>query len=444
MAMPLDTIALLVAAIVLVNAVFVAAEFALLGAPRTAIEHRASQGDRLAARILGVLGSARQQDRYIATSQLGITLASLGLGMFGEHELARWLEPHLDVPAWLHVITVHGVAAVAAVTALTFIHIVVGEMVPKSLALQRAEGLARLVYWPMQAALVLTYPLVTSLNVVGRGCLALLGVRRHHNTHEQFHTPEELRLIVEESERGGALRSEAGHLLKELFEFGDLTAGQVMVPRVRMVGLPIGASPLEIRRLLETHRHTRYPVFDGDLDHSVGMLHAKDLLKRLINGESIAASDVRPMPFVPETAALDDVVATMQRAHAHLALIIDEHGGTAGLISIEDLLEEVVGEIDEGIPEAPPLIPAPDGSVFAAGTLRLDELGQHFLIDLEHEDVDSVSGLVLARLGRPPVIGDTVEYGRLHLEVTAVAGRGVKEVRARLEPVSEAGDSGAD
>lgn len=441
MPMPLGTLAGLVAGIVLVNAIFVAAEFALLGAPRTAIEHRAGTGDRLAARVLAILGSARQQDQYIATSQLGITVASLALGMFGEHELARWLEPRIHVPDVVHVITVHAVAAVAAVAALTFVHIVVGEMVPKSLALQRAEGLARLVYWPMRVALVLTYPLVTTLRVIGTACLKLLGVRRQQNTHEQFHTPEELLLIVEESERGGALRSEAGHLLKELFEFGDLTAGQVMVPRVRIVGLPIGASPDEIRRLLETHRHTRYPVFDGDLDHIAGMLHAKDLLKRLMAAESIAASDVRPMPFVPDTAPLDDVLTTMQRAHAHMAVVIDEHGGTAGLVSIEDLLEEVVGEIDEGIPEAPPLSPGADGSVRAAGTLRLDELGQYFHIDLEHEDVDSVSGLVLARLGRPPVVGDVVDYGRLHLEVTATAGRGVREVRATLGPESNGQDS---
>jgi CBS domain containing-hemolysin-like protein len=285
---------------------------------------------------------------------------------------------------------------------------------------------------------------IGTLRALGTACLTLIGVRRQHNVHEQFHTSEELRLIVEESERGGALRSEAGHLLKELFEFGDLTAGEVMVPRVRMVGLPIGASAAEIRRLLEAHRHTRYPVFDGDLDHISGMLHVKDLLKRLIVGESIAVSDVRPMPFVPDTAPLDDVLKTMQRAHAHLAVVIDEHGGTAGLVSIEDLIEEVVGDIDEGVPAEPPLVPAADGSVRAAGTLRLDELGQHFHIELEHEDVDSVSGLVLARLGRPPVVGDVVEYGRLHLKVTATAGRGVREVIATLRAESEERRAGSD
>ena len=164
------------------------------------------------------------------------------------------------------------------------------------------------------------------------------------------------------------------------------------------------------------------------------MLHVKDLLRRLTNNEQVASGDVRPIPVVPETSSLDSVLTTMERAHAHLAVVIDEHGGTAGVVSIEDLLEEVVGEIDEGVPESPPLVPAPDGSVSAAGTVRLDELGQVLRVELEHEDVDSVSGLVLARLGRPPVVGDVVDYGRIRLEVTAISGHGVKTVRAALLP----------
>jgi magnesium and cobalt exporter, CNNM family len=429
---PLTTLIGIITAFVLVNAVFVAAEFALVSVPRAAIEHRATRGDRLAGRILQILTSARRQDRYIATSQLGVTTASLGLGMYGEHGLAVWLEPHLNVPGVLHTLVVHGLAGVLAVALLTFFHIVVGEMVPKSLALRRPVGAVRAVYWPMRGVLALTYPFVAVLNLVGRGCLALLGVRRQVNPREQSYTSDELELIVEESARGGALRAEAGRLVRELFDFGDLSAGQVMVPRVRVIGIPVGASPADVRRLLTAHGHTRYPVFDGDLDHIVGMLHVKDLLRRLMLDEHITAPDVRPIPYVPETAPLDDVLETMQRAHAHLAVVIDEHGGTAGIVSIEDLIEEVVGEIDEGTPERPPLEVQPDGSVRAAGTVRLDELGQQLGVDLEHEEVDSVSGLVLARLGRPPVVGDVVDYGAIRLEVTAISGHGVRDVRARL------------
>jgi CBS domain containing-hemolysin-like protein len=175
-------------------------------------------------------------------------------------------------------------------------------------------------------------------------------------------------------------------------------------------------------------------VFEADLDHIAGMLHVKDLLRNLVNDSPIAAADLRRLPVVPETTPLDDVLATMQRTGAHMAVVIDEHGGTAGIITLEDLFEEVVGEIDEGVPRTPTLAPQADGSVRAAGTVRLDELGQHFGIELEHEEVDSVSGLVLALLGRPPVKGDVVEYGRIRIRVTGTSGRGVREVSAECRP----------
>lgn len=431
--MSLAVLLALVAAFVIINGLFVTAEFALVGAPRAAFEHRASQGDRRAERILALLSTPAQQDRYIATSQLGVTVASLGLGMFGEHRIAAWLEPHVAVSLAWHLITVHSIASVAAVTILTFIDVVLGEMVPKSLALQHADRLASSVYWPMRAATVLLLPLVVGLSVIGRACLALVGVKRRPNVHEQFHTPDELRLIIEESERGGALRADAGRLLQELFGFGDLTAGQVMVPRVRVVGLRRAASAEDLRTLLIRHRHTRIPVYDGDLDHIVGLLHVKDVLRRLVANEGLQAGDIRPIPVVPETAPLDDVLTTMQRAHAHMAVVIDEHGGTAGIVSIEDLVEEVVGDIDDGAPQVQPIVVRPDGSVVVAGTVRLDELGQVLGEPLEHEEVDSVSGLVLASLGRPPKIGDVIEYGRVRLAVTATAGRGVEEVQATLK-----------
>jgi CBS domain containing-hemolysin-like protein len=185
--------------------------------------------------------------------------------------------------------------------------------------------------------------------------------------------------------------------------------------------------------MLVTHHHTRYPIYEGDLDHIVGMLHVKDLLRRMLANESVGANDLRPMPVVPESAPLDAVLGTMQRAAAHLAVVIDEHGGTAGVISLEDLFEEVVGEIDEGS-TMPAIAARPDGTVQVAGTVRLDELGRHFDLDVTHDEVDSVSGLVLALLGRPPVVGDAVEYGRLHVTVTAISGHGVRAARVRLLP----------
>jgi CBS domain containing-hemolysin-like protein len=420
--------------LILANALFVAAEFALIGSPRTSLEGQASRGDRFAARILRILTSPKDQDEYIAASQLGITLASLGLGMYGEHRLAEmfehWLGEYADLAS------AAAIASAAALGLLTIGHIVLGEMVPKAIALQHPLAVARFTDWPLRLTLLLLYPIVRVSNGIALVALRLIGIRRQDNAHEQIYTPEELQLIVEESERGGALRRDSSRIVQELFEFGDLTAEQVMVPRVRVAGIPVGATASQLREIVASHRRTRYAVYEGDLDHIIGMVHVKDLLRPLTQNGLLRADDARRIPVVPETASLDDVLATMQRGQAHMAVVIDEHGGTAGIIGLEDIFEEVVGEIDEGVPARPPLVPEADGSVRAAGTVRLDELGQHFNVDLEHEDVDSVSGLVLARLGRPPEQGDVVEYGRLRLEVTATSGRGVREVRASLLPES--------
>jgi magnesium and cobalt exporter, CNNM family len=423
------TVLLVSLALVIVNGIFVAAEFALPAAPRPALEQRAAKGERFARRVIQLLRSSALQDRYIATAQLGITVASLGLGMYGEHALATLLEPYLPSIGAIG----HGaLAGTFAIGALTLAHIVLGEMVPKGLALQHPEGVARFTAVPMRLTLIVLYPLVKLSSSAAALFLQVIGIKRQTNVHERIYTPEELQIIVAESQHGGALRGESARILHELFEFGDLTANQAMVPRVRVVGLPVGADPEDLRRTVAEQRHTRYPVYDGDLDHIVGMLHIKDLLRRILVNERVTTSDLRRLPFVPETATLDDVLAAMQRSQTHMTVVVDEHGGTAGIVTLEDLFEEVVGEIDEGVPSLPPIASDPDGSVRVAGTLRLDELGRYFHLDLEHEEVESVSGLILARLGRPPIVDDVVEYDRIRLQVTAVSGRGVKEARAWL------------
>lgn len=431
-------VALIIALLLVANAFFVAAEFAVIGTPRLTMEHKAGLGDSVAKRLLRLLTQPVEQDKFIATAQLGITLASLGLGMYGEHTFAAWLEPRLAFSPTANLIAAHTLASILAVATLTYLHIFIGEMVPKAIALSHAEATMRALYWPMRLVFIVLYPLVYVLNAAGNFGVRLLGVQREAAA-DQVYTHEELQLIVEESIEGGALRAESGRLLRELLEFGDRTAGEAMVPRVRVVGIPVGATPTDVRAMLLRHRHTRYPVYEGDLDHIVGMLHVKDLLRRILADEKIEASDLRPMPFVPESSALDVVLQTMQRAQAHMAVVIDEHGGTAGVISLEDLFEEVVGEIDEGAPATPPLAPEPDGTALVAGTLRLDELGRYFDLDLTHEEVDSVSGLILAVLGGPPKVGDAIEYQRVRLEVTAVSGRGVQQARAQLLRVDREG-----
>jgi CBS domain containing-hemolysin-like protein len=417
----------IITGLILLNGIFVAAEFAIVGAPKAAIDARAAQGDRLARLVQRVLRDPRLQDRYIATAQLGITLASLGLGMYGEHVLADAVYDALGatgIPAW---IASHGFASVAAVAILTYFHIVVGEMIPKSLALQQAERLACWITPPMLWTKNVLYPLVVSLNGLGNLLLKAIGVNRQAHSAEQYYTPEELQLIVQESGELGALRSESSEVLQELFEFGDLNAAQVMVPRVRIIGIQVGMTPAAIRALLSDQTHTRYPVFEKDLDHIVGMVHIKDLLRLLLREETVSAAHARPLPVVPETAPLDTVLTVMRRDRTQMAVVIDEHGGTAGVVTLQDLFEEVVGDLEEGPAAGQQVYRDRHGRLRVPGTMRLDEVGQYFDLDLEHEDVDSVSGLILTLLGRPPVVGDCVKWERLQFEVTAVKGHGVEE-----------------
>jgi CBS domain containing-hemolysin-like protein len=418
---------IIITVLILLNGIFVAAEFAIVGAPRAAIDARAARGDRMARAVQSVLRDPQNQDRYIATAQLGITVASLGLGMYGEHVLADnifALVDHPSVPTWL---ISHGLASVVAIAILTYFHIVVGEMVPKSLALSQAERMALWITPPMQWLTTLVFPLIVVLNGMGNAVLRLVGVNRQTRNADQYYTPEELQMIVQESEELGALRADSGQMLQDLFEFGDLTAGEAMVPRVRITGVPVGSTPEAIRRILAKSPHTRYPIIEGDLDHIVGMIHIKDMLRVLLRRQTIGPGHARPLPLVPETAPLDDVLAMMRRERSQMAVVIDEHGGTSGVVTLEDLFEEVIGEVNEGA-AGNPVRRDPEGRLRVPGTMRVDELGQQFDLELEHEEVDSVSGLVLTLLGRPAQIGDSVRYDRLKIDVTALQGHGVSEV----------------
>jgi CBS domain containing-hemolysin-like protein len=430
-------ILLVVFALVLLNGLFVAAEFAIVGASRATIEHRADSGSRAAQRVHRVLSDPREQDRYIATAQLGITFASLGLGMYGEHQLAVWLEqrlaPWADNP-WL---AAHALASGVAVTLLTYVHIVVGEMVPKALALQHAAGTAVGVTPVMMAMQRVFAPAVHGLNSLGNGLLSLVGVRRQEIGAERYHTTDELQFIIEESEEGGLLRGESGAILRELFEFGDRSAGEVMVPRVLIVGIPVGAEADQVREIVAAHAHTRYPIYSGGLDNIIGSIHIKDVLRHLVSNRPIEAGDARPLPYVPGPAPLDQVLAAMRRYRAQMAVVMDQHGGTAGLVTIEDVFEEVVGDIEEGRRPAP-ITRDGAGRLIVRGTVRLDEVGDALDRELEHPRVTTVSGLVLLLLGRPAAVGDVVAYQDVRIEVTSVAGRGVREALVTAPPAAPA------
>jgi magnesium and cobalt exporter, CNNM family len=413
-------------ALLLANALFVAAEFAIVGVPRPSIERLAANGNTLAQRVIRILDSARRRDRYLATTQIGVSLASLGLGMYGEHvvaeSIAAWLEP-LNLAKW---VAAHTVGSVVAVAMLTYAHLVIGEMVPKALALQSAERTAMLVTPAIEAIGQAVLPLVIALDGLRALTVRAIGISGEVAEEERYHSTEELQLIIQESQEEGLLRGESGQILRELFEFGDLTAGQVMVPRTHLVAVRVGTTANELRDLVRTRPHTRYPVHTGAADDIVGSIHIKDVLRHVVAEQPLTLGDVRPVPYIPSTMPLDEVLSAMRGTRAQMAVVMDEHGGTAGIVTIEDLFEEVVGEIDEGRGRMP-IWRDPSGRLLVRGTVRLKDAGDAIGRSLEHPEVQTISGLVLALLARPAAVGDVVTWNNVRIEVTAVAGKGVAD-----------------
>jgi CBS domain containing-hemolysin-like protein len=347
--------------------------------------------------------------------------------MYGEQVLAQWLAGWLEELGTSRWIAAHTLASILAIAILTYFHIVLGEMVPKSLALMHAEGTALWITRPVLWAKFASYPLVIALNGLGNAILRVIGTERQL-TSSHYYTVSELQLIVEESEESGTLNSEAGQMLRELLDFSKRTAEEVMTPRVHVTGIPIGASPDQLTTIISQAHHARYPVFDGTLDQIVGLIHIKDVLRLLVAGCSVQQEDIRPLSFVPETATVDSVLAAMRRAHTHMVVIIDEYGGTSGIVSIEDLCEEVVGEIEEETDVS--LAPFVDnqGGLHVPGIWRLDEVSEELGLstELSHEEVDTLGGLVLHLLDREPTVGDTVTYEGIRIKIAALEGHGVQ------------------
>ena len=378
-----------------------------------------------------IIAEPGRQDRFIATAQLGITLASLGLGMYGEHALAEWIAGHLEGWGAERWIAAHTVASVIAITVLTYFHIVVGEMVPKSLALQSPGRTALWIASVMRAIWLAVSPLVIALNGIGNALLGLAGVRRELRSQEHYRTPEEIAYLVRESQAGGMMRKASAQVVGDLLEFGERTAAEIMVPRVRVAALPADADTDKLVELLKSSPHTRYPVYEGTLDRIVGMLHVRDALRAIRADHPIGPEYLHPVPHLPATARSDQLLVAMRQAGVQMAIVMDEYGGTAGIVTLEDLFEEVVGQITERATEVPEIVPEGKG-VRVEGAVRIEEVGDALGVVLEHDEVDTVSGLVLALLGRRPVVDDVVEYDGVRFEVQALQGNGVGRCVASL------------
>lgn len=420
--------------LVVANGYFVAAEFALVSVRRTRIDELASQGNRR-ARV--VRRSLDDLDSYIAATQLGITMASLGLGWIGEPALARVLNPIFEeilpesVAAFIG--GVHALTFVIAFSIITVLHIVLGELAPKTIALQRSEGTSLWIAGPLEIFLRLFRPIIFAVNGLGRLVVRAMGLR-DTSGHALVHSEEELRMLVTASAQGGALEETEQEIIDRAFGFADDTAVDVMIPRTELIGIQAAATPEQLRDILVRQRLERYPVFEGDSDHIVGVLHARDALAMLATGQPInLRSLTRPALQVPESLPLDRLLETMREARTHVAVVVDEFGGTAGMVVVERVIERLVGPLPDEFTlelfEEPDEDEEPADIEVIDGLTLVQDVNERFGLELDEEEAHTIGGLVFYELGRAPVIGDTVEMDGARLSVAELDGLRVSAVQ---------------
>ncbi len=430
--------------LVLANGFFVATEFAIVAVRRTRLEQLAAQGHPTAGAARDVVGHL---DAYIAACQLGITMASLALGWVGEATLARVLAPPLaQVLGPSAPLAAPGVVVALAFGVITGLHIVLGELAPKGLALQRTEAVALWVARPIQLFhLVFRWP-VALLNAVGNGVLRVGGLEPATG-REMAHSVEELRLLVTGSEQAGEVEASEARIASRAFTFADVTAGALMTPRTELEAVPVTTSLEALLARAASDTHSRLPVYDGSLDSIVGVLHVRDLFRALGPPPPFdLRALLRPTWFVPESKPADDLLEELRAARQELAVVLDEYGGTAGIVTLEDLLQALVGRIEQEAPLGMQPLPPPaarldaDGAWVLDGLLRLVEFEEITGVRLPpawHEVVETLGGLVMAMLDRLPVVGDEVLVNRRRLRVEQLDGRRVAQLRLLPAPSGE-------
>ncbi|MDT8306439.1 MAG: hemolysin family protein [Anaerolineae bacterium] len=440
-------IVLLVALLVGFNALYVAGEFAAVSARRTRVAQAARSGNRMAQALLPVLEDPQRLDNYIAASQVGITLSSIVLGIYGQRQVAPLIEPLLHrLPFLDEQVAAAGVAAILILILFTTLQVILGELVPKSLAIQYPERVAMATVWPMRwSADWILRPLIIILNGSGAFLLKLMGLGPGGG-HQHVHSPEEIQLLIQQSYKGGLLDERGQELLNNAFRIGDLDAGAVAVPRTQIAALSVETPVHAALRFAVDSGHTRIPIFDEDVDHILGFVHVKDLfqLYKATAGQGDIRQIVRKVTFVPETAPLKEVWNRLREEQNYLAIVLDEFGGTMGMLTWEDLLEELFGELRDEFDEAeePLIVPAGAHEYVIRGETPITYLNSRFDLALPTQQVHSAGGLVIRLLNRMPAVGDTVTVEGVELQVEAVRDRAPASIRMRL-PAAVAAPGGA-
>jgi putative hemolysin len=422
-----------VAALILLNAFFVAAEYALVTARRTKIQELSEQGNRRARAVQKIVADP---PRFIAAMQLGVTLTSLGIGALGEHALARALDP---VFATI-------LAVVIAFLIITFLHVVVGELVPKGAALRYSERIAVAVSAPVRGFFVLAHPLIWILQRSSELILRGLGLGAPGEEREVL-SEAELRMLLGRATEHGEIEQEEQEMLYKVFDFADKEVADVMVPRPDVVALSIELPPEECLAAVIESPYTRYPVYRESLDDILGILHVRDLFSAL-NDQGFASVRIeellRVAYIVPETKDLAALLGDFRREKFHLAVVVDEYGTMAGIVTLEDLLEEIVGEIEDEFDLPDESVERVDESTIRIdGTFPIDDFNEQFGTEIPIEDYHTVGGFVFGLLGRAPEAGDEVEHDGLHFRVLEVAGSRIEKLEVQFveAPPREQGEA---
>jgi len=416
-----------VLALVFANGFFVAAEFSIVTVRKTRIDQLVAEGHRGAR---AVRRAVSDPDGYIAATQLGITMASIGLGWIGEPALASLVEPALTfLPEVMAQATAHSLAVAFAFAVITALHIVLGELAPKTIALERSEATALWVVKPTELFMNAFWPFIRLLNGMGRAVVNVLGLRSRGG-HAMVHSEEELKMLVTASQEAGVIEEQEEQMLHRVFGFSDLTAGQVMVPRTELVAVAADASGETLLREIARAGYPTLPVYRNDLDNMVGILHLTDLVKALASGDTDknAGALAREALTVPETLAADDLLDALRRARAREAIVIDEYGGTAGLVTYEWLMDRIVGDTIGSGGKVGGVVAHADGTADIDGLALVTDVNEQFDLRIDEETYTTVGGYVLGKIGRRVKVGDAIEVTGRQMKVLALDGLRVAKV----------------